>query len=245
MKAFPLVFFFLSGLSAHAELGMQLIKGAPVKSGEFKQVVSISTNRSRCTATVVGPRVLVTAAHCGTYGATSEFFYEGEKFSGTFEPSPLYAIDKHDLAVVVLDTPLKGAKPFSIGGASKLGMSLQMLGYGCTSKEMDRKTSGKLHSGMTEVTRISAFDYLLVSMTPTGALLCPGDSGGPSFVTVDGKQRVIGVHSSVGTMESDEKALVAGPNMDTRTDHEESTAFFKDIAAYHKVEICGVTTTCD
>ena len=69
------------------------------------------------TATIVGPRVIVTAAHCANTGATATFKFNGANYSATITRSPDYQGKDHDGYVPDLDC---------IGGGDYLEFSLCM-----------------------------------------------------------------------------------------------------------------------
>src|SRR5688572_9280240 len=77
----------------------RLINGKPVDRGTWTEVVRITTGTSSCTATVVGPRVIVTAAHCANNGATSKFKIGEKEYSVKITRSSLYPAKDHDIAV--------------------------------------------------------------------------------------------------------------------------------------------------
>ena len=73
-----------------------------------------------CSGTLIAPNVFLTAAHCdlGTSRVTvtfdSKFSSKSKLLSGTYYADPLYnqaQSDPHDIAVVVLDAPVKGIVP--------------------------------------------------------------------------------------------------------------------------------------
>jgi hypothetical protein len=97
-----------------------------------------------CSGTLISPTVFLTAAHCAEDGervlVTFDAAYaEGDKvYSGTFEADPLYnqsQSDPHDIAVVVLDKPVKGITPALLPEADSLSslsgsQTFTSVGYG-------------------------------------------------------------------------------------------------------------------
>src|SRR3954451_5996169 len=97
-----------------------------------------------CSGTLLSPTVFLTAAHCGDDGerfaVTFDTAYQaGDKvYSGTFESDPRYdqaQSDPPDIAVVVLDKPVKAITPALLPGAGSLAelsgtQQFTSVGYG-------------------------------------------------------------------------------------------------------------------
>src|SRR5919112_2232697 len=155
-----------------------------------------------CSGTLISPTVFLTAAHCAEDGervlVTFDTAYaDGDKvYSGTFEADPLYnqsQSDPHDIAVVVLDRPVKGITPALLPEADSLaalsaGQPITAVGYGAY--EVTNGPGG--HAFLYNDVRMQATgslnavnpSWLRISQNPaTGdAGACYGDSGGPNFV---------------------------------------------------------------
>lgn len=215
-----------------------LINGTEEDPSKWLQVVKITSGNAGCTATVVGPRVILTAAHCASTGATATFSVNGKSYSAKMTQSPLYASKDHDINLGVTSEEIFGVTPIPIGGVPSVGQSIVLMGYGCTTTS-GSGSDGKLRSGKSVVSAAAAMRFS--STTPNGALLCPGDSGGPAFVEEGGKIKVMGVNSAVGVTPS---GTIIGPNHNARTDGAEHQDFIKKFAQTHSVDICGVTKEC-
>lgn len=232
MKAYYLLFalFALSALGDE-----RLIKGTPVAPGTYKEVVRIVTGQSGCTASIVGPKVILTAAHCAATGATSKFQLDGVTYSAKMTRSSLYPGKDHDLNLGVLDKEVPAAvAPVNVyTGPLKAGDKIHILGYGCTQSGGGGGNDGVLREGDAEVTGFSNYDVV----SSKGSALCFGDSGGPAmkFDPATGKYRQATVNS---------KGNITDTNYTTNLTSPESAAFFKKFAADNAVDICGVTKEC-
>lgn len=222
--------FMVSGL---AEGASRLINGKPVEPGTWREVVRISSSGSGCTATVVGPRVIVTAAHCASNGATATFKIGEIEYKAKITRSPLYTSKDHDIAVGITDTDIAGIEPASIGGKAVTGLGITLLGYGCINPGGGGGNDGILRIGDTVITGFSGFD--MVSRKAGGAALCFGDSGGPAMLIESGKHLLVGVNS---------KGNIVDTNYNSRSDVPESQTFLKDVATQSGVQICGINKDC-
>ncbi len=211
----------------------RLINGKPVEPGTFEEVIQIRTHDSLCSATVVGPRTLITAAHCAPNGATAEFKVKGVSYAAKIVRSNLFVNQDHDISVGITDKEITAITPASVGGVAKTGLGITLLGYGCTDVGGNGKIDGVLRYGETVVTGFSNFD--MVSQRPNGAALCFGDSGGPAFVFDQGQHLLIGINS---------KGNIYDTNYNTRTDIKESLTFLKSVTVANNVEICGINKNC-
>jgi secreted trypsin-like serine protease len=155
-----------------------------------------------CSGTLISPTVFLTAAHCGEDGervaVTFDTAYqEGDKlYYGTFEADPLYnqsQSDPHDIAVVVLDKPVRGITPAQLPTAdslSNLSGSQQFTSVGYGAYEVTKGPGGRQYlyndvrmvaTGTLNSTNPS---WLRISMNPStgNGGTCYGDSGGPNFL---------------------------------------------------------------
>jgi hypothetical protein len=168
-------------------------------------------NRRNCTATLVGPQALLTAAHCLNSGRYS-IRVNGQKISadcyhhGKYNTGPAYA---NDWALCKLERKVTGISVFEkldVAHRPSPGEVAMLTGFGCTHK--DGPSSDLLLYGFAEVIKRPAgvavehsafFTRASLQDPATGASLCAGDSGGPVFLTGTGGPtdgpRIVGVNS--------------------------------------------------
>lgn len=176
----PLIYLMIL-LCTSAFASERLINGQPVASGTYKEVVWITSSSSGCTATVVGPRTIVTASHCASTGTTVRFSVNGTQYSARITRNPQYnnSTVAYDVALGYVDKEVTGVEFATLGvkGVSQ-GMGITLLGYGCT--KPNGGVDGTLRIGESVI--ISTDSNRFGSRKSGGATLCPGDSGGPAFV---------------------------------------------------------------
>jgi len=172
---------------------------------EFKSGGSAAT----CTAAMIGPGVMLTAAHCVPNNGKISFALKGRTYGMTCSRHPkwdsgddpsadygLCALDPgqafippHDLLFEMVDTsPIAGLQP---------NMKIVLTGYGCASNQVSQsRIDGRYRIGGNSVEATSESrpprKYPNTYYSPTGqrnnlftsmsgANICPGDSGGPAF----------------------------------------------------------------
>lgn len=210
-----------------------LIGGKAVAPGSYLDVVSIMTGNSGCTATIVGPKVIITAAHCAATGSTSKFKVNNHQYEAKMERSAIYPKEDHDVCLGVVSEEVAGVKPASITKDElKIGDTIRLLGYGCINHGGGGGNDGILREGDAKVTGFSGYDVV----SSNGAALCYGDSGGPAFVFVGDKRYQVTVNS---------KGNIKDTNYTTALFKLESQQFLKEFAEKNKVKICGVTADCE
>ncbi len=208
-----------------------IVGGTPTTGDENVYLLMIRGNNgqgSLCTATLIAPRTLLTAAHCADpaiLGATavtilaSNVSTQSEVRYGVntvrvqetrIHPRWAPAIGlTGDLALLLLETPQAVApKPWNAESLDGLGGApVRALGYGTIGSSLG---SGIKRTVDLTIRQLSADLISLGNSIDKG--ICHGDSGGPTFHTfADGVERVVGVHSFTRT-----EACVDGA--DTRVD---------------------------
>jgi hypothetical protein len=148
-----------------------------------------------CTAGVIAPDAVLTAAHCAGNLADTKVFFRGPGGKLIFVDAAAISINPAfkpkaarkrqisiDLALVRTVTPLPSEfKPLQIEAAAGVipGQAYRILGYGRASEDV-RGTSGVLRSGILTATGPkSPLLAWLADPHGTGLGGCTGDSGGP------------------------------------------------------------------
>lgn len=142
-----------------------------------------------CTATLIAPRVMLTAAHCVTKGplwydvsfdttASVHAPYGARGYiNATLVANPLYDGDSthgHDVAVVLLAASSSRA-PVRLGAAPAVGAPLVAVGYGMNAYGSNGAGAGTKRAGKVSVLGLTAREIVTTEKT------CHGDSGGPLF----------------------------------------------------------------
>jgi secreted trypsin-like serine protease len=147
-----------------------------------------------CSGSLVAPTVLVTAAHCTgelvsdrVWVSFDAHYVAGSStlFPGTIVADPQWGLvkgDSHDLAVVVLDRPVRNVTPYALPAANALESlgstsTLTNVGYGYADRSF--VFDGYRRWSVSSFTNLTATE-LKLSDKPGG--VCFGDSGGPRLL---------------------------------------------------------------
>lgn len=171
-----------------------------------------SNQGTLCTATLIAPTVLVTAAHCvlpGTVGANATFrAFIGSDWNKPAANSwlsvsavvfdPRFDINNlgagHDMAVAILAVP-SAIKPVAVNKTALsqplLGKPVRLVGYGVT----DGKAQVGAGQRRQVTTVLDDFNGLVMHIGESQHQTCQGDSGGPAFMTIGGAEVLAGVTS--------------------------------------------------
>ena len=246
-----LLALMLGEVSALAtSMAPMVIGGRNTVAGEFPEAVFISNGRARCSASFIGPKALLTAAHCtknnGEVVPVSEVSeaytleVAGAKFKATCTISDKYASEQHDMALCVVSKAvnLKWATIVAKGDSPKVDDQITHIGFGCT-EEGGGGDVGTLKIGTAVVIETSSPAEKNYWFHTQGDGLCFGDSGGPAFKFMEDPKK--DSHIAVGV---NSKGNIKDLNALTDLATEQSYAFMKKWAAAKKVDICGVTKDC-
>lgn len=167
-----------------------------------------------CSGTLIAPKIFLTAAHCtaaaAAYGAAPDDVFvtfdpvydeKATLHSGTYDLNPNYghdSYDLHDVAVIILDKPIKKIQPAELPPAGLLtdmkkahqlkGHEFVTVGYGRLRNEKTRGPqaigeAGERHYAEQTFQSLKPY-WLQLSMNPAtdNGGTCYGDSGGPHFL---------------------------------------------------------------
>lgn len=146
------------------------------------EIGRLSLNGSSCTATLIRPQVVISAAHCVGYrtrsGRWGNFIIQRDGKSFSYPIDGVYSfgdgLGERDITLIHLTkvVPNSVATPTKIAVTEPTQGDVTIFGYGCQNRRT-RKGSGQKQ-------------LYTHSVTQRSNQLCPGDSGGPVVVGLDG-----------------------------------------------------------
>ena len=185
----------------------------------FSLGADIGANRlSICTANLITPRILLTAAHCSEDIPLELLVAAGRAFGGpdindaeqilSFSGATIHedyvplangprgTLGENDIAVIILaeDAPVRPTLYRALPlGEEVVGTDLVSVGYGITETG---RGEGVKRSAALKLDELDPM-FLIVEngSNPTESNICSGDSGGPQFAEQDGQWVQWAVHS--------------------------------------------------
>lgn len=234
MKKHLYIFFILSlatacspqsntstGLALHSSTRPSIVGGETVTNESFaKHIVGIYNVKKGywCTASLIGPSTLLTAAHCFMGNSADHVVYFArDVFKGSpqtakiksYKPhpesKPLAWTDRNDLAVARFEGVYpQGYQPIRLPDSTDLQQmngTFHTTGYGAITA---RRGSSQRGVGVLRYTTMKMKESPLrpeqnqfIADQSNGHGVCFGDSGGPAFVKNGDQTVIIGVISAV------------------------------------------------
>ena len=259
-----LAFIFLAK-SSYAELLIH--NGNKLKSSQIPQMQALfitddeETNAFSCSATLIGPKVIVTASHCiklgdEDYKPTYKFGpILGEYYNVKFFKDPFFdrSIDlpnsmagRYDISFGILEKEVMGVVPISVTDVEpKIGDKILMAGLGQPLIEIRQY-------GYGQIIEISNLGITIQGQGETPSVAGSGDSGGANLsISTDGAVKYV---ATISTSSGTEKERIengwtnyplyttGGAKILPTVKHER---FIDQIARENKVEICGLNIVCE
>lgn len=211
------------------EFSHQLIGGRRATDGELPFSVFIGN----CTASIVGPKVALTAGHCRSTGQTISFVIGQVRHQGSCRRHPDFNSRtlNNDFTLCIFQPEVDDPSRFASLIKANVSVSdrVTLQGFG-------QNDLGNLRVGDAPIVEIDGQDIITESSVKLGG----GDSGGGLLLGTPDLRRgpfvIIGINSRA--------SVRGGFSFFNRTNLDRSQDFFSGFARANNVKICGINDSC-
>ncbi len=213
--------------------------------------VFISPQGGGCTSTAIGPKVILTAAHCIGDNAKGIVELNGRTVAAACYHHPDYHNNvsdtdpkwsekvSPDFALCITDDQLAGLDFENIdkeGTELKLGQTIQLVGFGCNAIGGTDNGFGVLYEGNSAVQSLPT-PPSYYTITLGGAAVCYGDSGGGAYVLLNPPAKARRVLMGVAS-----RGNISTRSLLSTTSLSGFISWADSLAGRHNTKICGIDT---
>lgn len=240
-----------------------ILNGDKLAADQVPQMNVLAADSWRCSATLVGPKVIVTAAHCVENSSGQSIVQKfgpinGKFYTATLTRHPDYSVDKfevnipddlaakNDIAIGMLDKEVTDVTPISVTKTVP-AVGEMVWGFGCGKPTNDRQYG----------------TYKIVTVGPLGATVrgqgdrpqigAPGDSGGPNVIVNSLQEVSLFAVSSTSTTDKDAREETKWPEALPYTEgiarlfpaqDSGAKSFIEDYVKANSLKVCGLNLDC-